>query len=356
VTFRRPNWKKMAIYSLLVLLATGGGLYLYAYTFLSGPVYRGPRTDHFDGKEFHNLEPIEMKGLPEVLKWQLNRDQGKWPDEKQTIDQQVPEQMGEEGIARVTFINHASFLIQSAGMNVLTDPIWSERASPFSWAGPKRLREPGVRFEDLPAIDVVLISHNHYDHLDLETLKRLQQVHDPLFLIPLGVDLLLQEHGLEKTMAMDWFDDYAFGENLISSVPVKHFSGRGLGDTNQTLWSGYMIETGGKQIFFAGDTGYGEFYKLIHERFGDVDLALLPIGAYRPRWFMRPIHMSPEEAVLAHLDVGAKQSIGMHFGTFPMADDGQEEPVGDMERARQKHGLPPEAFLVLKEGRWFDLK
>ena len=353
-THKKINWKKVSIYGVSLLLLAGGTFYVVAYHILSGPRYKGPPSDHFDGKEFHNLEPTAMKGLGDVLKWQLNREQGEWAEDIQPTSETIPEASVVD--ARITFINHASLLIQAGGVNVLTDPIWSERASPFSFAGPARKREPGVEFQDLPPIHAVLISHNHYDHLDISTLIRLRDDHDPVFIVPLGVDLLLDENDIHKTRALDWFDRTDILKATIHAVPAKHFSGRGLGDTNQTLWAGYIIESGGKKIYFAGDTGYGEFYKLIRDQYGEIDLALLPIGAYKPVWFMQPIHMSPQEAVQAHLDLGAKRSIGMHYGTFPMADDGQEEPVHDLNLAREEKRIRPVDFFTLGEGEYFDLK
>jgi len=347
------NWKKISVFGVSLLLFAGGTFYVVAYHILSGPRYKGPPSDHFDGNEFFNLEPTDTKGLGDVLKWQLNREQGHWPDDIQPTEGTVPVASVQD--VRITFINHASLLIQAGGVNVLTDPIWSERASPFSFAGPARKREPGIDFHDLPSIHAVLISHNHYDHLDLSTLIKLRDEHDPVFIVPLGVDLLLQKNGIHMTRALDWFDQTPLLNATIHAVPARHFSGRGLGDTNQTLWAGYVIESGGKTIYFAGDTGYGEFYKLISDEFEDIDMALLPIGAYKPIWFMQPIHMSPEEAVKAHLDLKAKTSIGMHFGTFPMADDGQEEPIIDLNKAMKNLNVSVQNFKVLKEGESFKL-
>lgn len=357
MTFKKKdiNWKKIAAYSVSAILAVGGGIYIYAYHVLSGPVYKGPKSDHYDGEEFHNLEPTDVKGFGEVIKWQLNRNQGYWPDQILKVETSVPLENIDESKARVTFINHASLLIQSGEINILTDPIWSQRASPFSFAGPERKQEPGIKFRDLPAIHVVIISHNHYDHLDISTLQQLQQAHDPLFIVPLGVDLLLKEHQVNNVLALDWFDKRVMDKAVIHALPVKHFSGRGLGDTNQTLWAGYMIEVGDFRILFGGDTGYGEFWKLIQERFEPIDLAILPIGAYKPEWFMEPIHMSPEEAVRAHIDLKASQSIGMHFGTFPMADDGIDQPVDDLHKALDQHGVAKENFKVLQQGEWMEI-
>ncbi|KEO75548.1 MBL fold metallo-hydrolase [Anditalea andensis] len=350
---KKSNWRKISLYGASLLILTGGAFYVVAFHILSGPGYKGPVSDHFDGDEFYNLEPTKKNGIGDVLEWQFNKDPGEWPDRTLPSKNTVPlESIDGE---RVTFINHASLLIQIQGINLLTDPIWSYRASPFSFAGPARKREAGIRFEDLPHIHAVLISHNHYDHLDLSTLKKLHEVYDPIFIVPLGVDLLLKQHNIHNIHALDWFDQLDISNTHIHAVPAKHFSGRGMGDTNKTLWSGYLIESGQRKIYFAGDTGYGDFYKSLHARYGPIDLALLPIGAYKPIWFMQPIHMSPEEAVQAHLDLGASKSIGMHFGTFPMADDGLSDPLIDLSAALARKNVDPKKFFTLREGECFDL-
>jgi L-ascorbate metabolism protein UlaG (beta-lactamase superfamily) len=252
---------------------------------------------------------------------------------------------------RITFVNHSTFLIRHKGINIITDPIWSERTSPFQWAGPKRMRPPGIRFEDLPKIDYVLISHNHYDHLDINTMLRVWKEHEPMVICPLGVGAFLNNHGISNTIDLDWWQTIQKADFRFHCVPAQHFSGRGMFDRDATLWAGYVIESGQRKIYFAGDTGYDqEMFSEIGKRFDTIDISLIPIGAYKPQWFMSPIHVSPEEAVFIHRDVNSQKSLAMHFGTFPLADDGQKEPQNDLETALKKHQLNPETFVVPREG------
>ncbi len=230
---------------------------------------------------------------------------------------------------RVTFVNHATVLLQIAGVNVLTDPIWSRRASPLPFAGPRRRRPPGIRFVDLPPIDLVLISHNHYDHLDLPTLQALARSHAPRFITTLGNAALLQREGIEPVTEMDWWQEQPLPGGLrLTCVPAQHFSARGLCDRCRTLWCGFVLHGRGGPIYFAGDTGWGSHFSEIARRFGPPRLALLPIGSHLPRWFMRPVHLSPAEAVRAHQVLGAQASMAIHFGTFPMADDSSSPGAG----------------------------
>jgi L-ascorbate metabolism protein UlaG (beta-lactamase superfamily) len=290
----------------------------------------------------------------DVIKWSFTGDPGEWRDLTKDSSASYgppPPAVVDDGEAVVTFVNHSTFLIQTRELNILTDPIWSDRASPFQWIGPKRMRPPGIRFEDLPEIHVVLISHNHYDHLDLATVKRLDERYRPLFVTPLGVAQFLHQHGITHTLELDWWQEKKLNEEVtVAGVPAQHFSGRGLTDRDKTLWCGYVLETPGGSIYFAGDTGYDGFFKKIGQRYAPIDLALIPIGAFRPRWFMSPIHVSPEEAVLIHKDVQAVTSVGIHFGTFPMADDGMDEPAQELIRAREKYGVPDSNFVVMQEG------
>lgn len=322
---------------------------------ISAPTASGPESDHFDGKRFSNPNKSKARSLLDVLKWSLNGDKGEWKQFSlhQTPYESPPEPPHKESDEAVfTFVNHSTFLIQSYGINILTDPIWSDRASPFQWIGPKRMRPPGLDFDELPDIHLVLISHNHYDHLDIHTVKRLSDLHDPLFIVPLGVEQYLQDNGIYNTVELDWGEQHSYNHALsISGIPAQHFSGRGLTDRDKTLWCGYMLELPHGNVYFAGDTGYDTFFKEIGRRFAPITTALIPIGAYRPRWFMKPIHVDPDEAVQIHKDVGARQSIGMHFGTFPLADDGMQEPHTDLAKARNRHGVHDEAFITLKEGK-----
>jgi L-ascorbate metabolism protein UlaG (beta-lactamase superfamily) len=314
-------------------------------------------SDHFNGKTFYNSATIQPKGFSSILKWLWTRQPGEW---KNSIEAQIatkPAPKVQQGI-RITFVNHATFLLQVDGLNILTDPIWSDRASPFSWIGPKRHRMPGIAFEDLPKIDVILVSHNHYDHLDLPTLMKLYVAHAPKIVVPLGVKKFLESKGISNVVELDWWDNSNLNDIIsIQAVPAQHFSGRGMFDRNATLWCGYVIKTQSGNLYFAGDTGYNsEMFQEIGRRTGSIRVALLPIGAYKPQWFMSPVHISPEEAVKIHMILDIETSIGMHFGTFRLADDGQEDPVRDLERAVNKFRLDENEFLILKEGSYFQVE
>jgi L-ascorbate metabolism protein UlaG (beta-lactamase superfamily) len=251
----------------------------------------------------------------------------------------------------VTFVNHATFLIQIGGIAILTDPIWSERASPFRWAGPRRVRKPGVAFDDLPRIDLILLSHNHYDHLDLATLKRLRQTFSPTVLLAAGDARLVGPLGFKDMRELDWWDETLIGEELkIAFVPAQHTSARGLRDRQQSLWGGYVIKSRGRLIYFSGDSGYSKHFSDIKLRLGSPDIAMLGIGSYEPRWFMKPIHMNPAEAVRAHGDLGAKHSIGMHFGTFQLTPEAIDQPQADLKAALSQSGISDREFVTLHEG------
>ena len=335
------------IVGILVLSFVGVG------TFISAPKYKGAQTDHFDGGKFHNPGNVQAKGFFDLIKWVFNREQGSWDEKQSPTQTSSPIASSPEVVAtdQVTFINHSTFLFRINGLHVLTDPIWSQRASPFQWAGPQRVKSPGLAFEDLPDIDFVIISHNHYDHLDINTIKRLQEEHDPNFITPLGVGAYLKDNGINKWVDLDWWDEKQLSDQIkLTSVPAQHFSGRGTFDRDATLWCGYVLSSEKGHIYFAGDTGYGDFVKTIAERFGSIDFAFIPIGAYKPIWFMSPIHLSPEDAVKVHQDISARVSVAMHFGTFPMADDGRYEPIMDLQRALQNVGISPREFVVPTEG------
>ena len=291
-----------------------------------------------------------MKGFRDIIRWMLSRKRQPWPKRVQQIRFPPPPKPAAGEIA-VTFINHSTFLIQTPFANLLTDPIYSERASPFAFAGPKRVRQPGVRFDDLPRVDVVLLSHNHYDHMDTATLHRLEQRDSPLFVTALGNRKRQIRNGLRRVEERDWWERVSeIGNLTITLTPAEHFSARGLSDRNRTLWAGFFLEIGGYRLFFAGDSGYGGHFRQIRGRLGRPDLALLPIGAYLPRWFMQGIHADPLDAVQIHLDLEAAQSIAMHFGTFPLADEGFDQAEKDLQAALVKRGLPAEKFRVLEFG------
>lgn len=251
----------------------------------------------------------------------------------------------------VTFVNHATFLIQLAGLNILTDPIWSRRASPVGWFGPKRVREPGVTLDDLPRIDVILISHNHYDHLDIGTLRRLQAKFSPLVLVAAGDRALVQSVGFAHVREFDWWEGLEINPGCkVIFAPTQHFSARGIRDRQRSLWGSYLIQHGDQRVYFGGDSGYSTHFSEIRRRLGSPDIALLGIGSYEPRWFMSPMHMNPAEAVQAHLDLGAKTSIGMHHGTFQMSSEAIDRPLVDLAAAVKAAGLDEAAFITLQEG------
>ena len=327
------------------IAATGVGIAVAIERWLSAPRYSGAVSDHFDGDRFFNHEAGEHGGGA-FLKWTLNRQPGVWPQWIEAAAGAKPAPRVDD--LRVTFINHSTTLIQVDGQNILTDPIWSERTSPVSFAGPKRHRPPGIRFEDLPPIDTVLISHNHYDHLDVPTLLRLQRDHAPRIVTPLGNAAFLARHGL-VAIELDWWRRVG----NITVVPARHFSSRGISDRNANLWGGFVIHSERGNVYFAGDTGWGNHFEEIGKRCAPIRLALLPIGAYLPLWFMHPVHINPAQAVDAHLALGAATSIPIHFGTFALGDDGEKEPVWDLKEAMSKRNNP--RIWILDHGEARDI-
>jgi len=341
-------WQLLLYVSLGIILMVGVGF------FISAPKYKGKASDHFDGKKFFNPDCAHPKGFSDVFKWLLTRKRVPWHKTDFTFGLK-PDEKIESGL-RITFINHTTFLIQINGLNILTDPIWSERASPFSWSGPKRIQPPGIKMEDLPKIDIILLSHNHYDHLDLPSLKKIYDRFKPKIFTGLGVGAFLKRKGLDNFLEMDWWQETTISEELqLQAVPAQHFSGRGMFDSNATLWMGFVIKTNKGNLYFAADTAYNDYmFKQIGDRCAPILVSIIPIGAYQPRWFMSPVHCSPDEAVSIHRDVKSQHSIGSHFGTFPLADEGKEEPIIDLKKAVQENGIPENKFIVLKEGTWMD--
>ena len=301
---------------------------------------------HFDGKHFYNPNGSRAPGWIDALRWQLTSRGERSPRFVPDVKQSVPPRQVEGNELRATLINHSTVLLQQSASHILTDPIWSGRASPLSWIGPRRRRSPGVLQEDLPRIDIVLISHNHYDHLDLRTLQWLAGRGDITFIVPIGVCSLLRSERIGPVYELDWGEARKVNGITVYCVPALHFASRGIFDRNKTLWCGYVISSVNGNVYFAGDTAFGDHFSQIRERFGSLRLALLPIGAYEPRWFMSPIHMAPEEAVRAHEVLGSGTSIAIHHGTFQLGDDGI-----DTAKRQLLASSRPGSFLILENGQ-----
>ena len=259
----------------------------------------------------------------------------------------------------VTWIGHATVLAQMGGLNILTDPILSDRASPVSFAGPRRLHPPGLSLAQLPRIDLVVISHDHYDHCDAPTLQALnsQPGGPPLYLVPLGLKSWAAGFGIDNVVEMDWWQSHRMGTVEVVMTPVQHWSGRSLNDRLQTLWGGWAVFAPDAHLFFAGDTGYSPDFADIARRFagrhaeGGFDIALIPVGAYAPRWFMKEQHVDSDEAVRMHRDLGAKRSLGIHWGTFELTDEALDEPPRALAQALARAGVVQDNFFLLALGQ-----
>lgn len=309
-------------------------------------------SDHFNGDRFINptLETQISPGIGDIFRL-IREGRPDWPSSIPNLTKPQLSESFIDGDFSITFINHASFLIQTSDLNIITDPVWADRASPFSWIGPKRVREPGVDLDSLPPIDLILISHNHYDHLDKKTLRQLNQRFRPRVLVPMGDKNLVESLGFEHVRELDWWESVELDRHTtITFTPQQHSSGRTLFDRDKSLWGSYYIRSRGRRIYFGGDGGYSTHFADIKDRLGAPEVAMLGIGSYLPNFFMKAIHTSPQEAVTAHLDLGAVQSIGMHMGTFQLASEGFEQPMEDLMTAKMKHRLADDAFIVLKEG------
>lgn len=308
-------------------------------------------------KVFNNLDPkIKPKGFIDFLKWQYKTSRAKWPKSMPITVTDIPPAKIEDNKIRVSFVGHATFLIQVLGLNILTDPIWSARASPFSFIGPKRVTPAGINFADLPKIDIVLISHNHYDHMDIPTIKKLWQRDKPQIITPLMNDTTLKSHISEiKVTTLDWEENITITNSAsIYLEPAQHWSARGLFDRNKSLWGTFIIKTSLGSICFIGDSGYSNtLFKDIGDKHKNILLSLIPIGAFEPRWFMRKIHMNPEEAVLVHQDLRSKYSIASHFETFQLADDQFDQAAKELAAALIKYKVSSERFITPKAGNFY---
>lgn len=325
--------KRIIFFILIFLVGSYMSFAAFGYNY-----YNGPISDHYDGKRFFDPERNDHKTFLDFLKWRFTTDKVEWPDriENTQFDKPPARVYGDD--LRVSYVGHVTFLIQTAGLNILTDPVWSKRASPVKFAGPKRVIDPGIKFEDLPHIDLVWISHNHYDHLDLETIDLLWKKFRPRIITPLGNDAIIRSHNPEiLAEAYDWGAEVLINEQVkFHLTPMQHWSARGLFDRNKALWAALTIETKSGNIYFIGDSGYGEgrYFKRDKEKFGKFRLALLPMGAYQPRWFMEYAHMSPEEMLKSYIDLGEPYTVPSHFDVFKLANDGYGEALSDLEKAQ----------------------
>ena len=317
--------------------------------------YQGPISAHFDGVRFFNPGlPSTDKRLRDLLRWRWQaRGLRRWHSVPVTQPAHVP---SVSEALRVTAIGHASVLIQLAGYNLLVDPVWSDRIGPLAHVGPRRWNPVGIALDQLPPIHATLITHNHYDHLDLPTLKKLQASHLFRLLAPLGNDVIIHRALPSLPVkCLDWWqtDHLDHGALTITLTPAYHWSARGLRDRRMALWGGFYVQTPHARVYIAGDTafGAGQFFRQIHARLGAPNLAILPIGAYAPRWFMQSVHMNPDEAVEAMQLLGAPRALGCHWGTFRLTDEAVDDPVNVLSSALATRGLAADTFQPLYPGQ-----
>jgi len=313
---------------------------------------------HHDNGGYRNLAPHDEHGFFDFLSWRFGggpKDVPPVPADQ--LPEFVPPVVSPDlnsihhapgDAIQVTWIGHAAFLIQTDGLNILTDPMFSERASPVSFAGPKRLAPPGISIKDLPRIDAVIISHNHYDHLDAYSVKALGNA--PRYFVPLGFTPWFKSQGIDNVQELDWWGSAELGGLRFHAVPAQHFSSRTPFDRNEMLWAGWVLETPAGKVYFSGCTGYAPLFQEIGNRLGPMRLSFIPVGGYSPRWFMRAMHVDPPEAVRIHQDVRSEQSVGMHWATFKLTDEPLSEPPVYLRKALQEAGISGERFIVMKIG------
>ena len=317
---------------------------------------------HHNKRGFHNLDTFRGPDFYDFLRWHFsakNNDRSTNAPPFALAQNDTVFLQNNRTENTVTWIGHATVLLQLNGINILTDPQFSERASPVQWAGPRRVVPPGISIDDLPIIDIVIISHDHYDSLDTNSIQNLYKRrggHETKFFVPLGLKSWLNKQGVSRVFELDWGDIHKENYFSITAVPVQHWSKRGIFSSNKTLWVGWIIHFENFNFIFVGDTGYTTYFKKIGREFGPFDLAAIPIGAYEPRWFMHYYHISPEEAVQIHIDLHAKKSIAIHWGTFKLTDEPLDEPPKRLDAARKSKGISEQEFMVFKHGQTWKLK
>ena len=337
------------------LTALLGGMSWMKYKRSSNAYYTGPISDHYNGLTFFNPDGAAPSSFSDLLKWQFQEERAEWPDiypspyvgtrpEPKVIDHDIT----------VTMIGHASLLIQTNGLNIITDPVYSKRVSPFQFAGPKRHNPPGIAFKDLPPIDIVLVSHNHYDHLDLLTLKKLVKRDNPKIITPLGNDAIIHKNSHKANItAGDWGDMIEHAGIKIHIEPCHHWSARGTKDRRMALWAAFVIETPTRRIYHIGDTGFhsGINYKAIAKKHGSFDLTIMPVGAYEPRWFMKNQHQNPAEAVEGFKLCNTKHALGHHWGTFQLTNEAIDAPKLALSKALEENAIDPDRFIAMAPGQ-----
>jgi L-ascorbate metabolism protein UlaG (beta-lactamase superfamily) len=350
-----PNRRRL-LQSLGATAVAACGGWIFLSRGRANAYYSGPASDHFDGVRFFNPSGVRPKGPGAFLKWQLGERGEPWPKSFPSPfpTDRPPTRYDGEGL-RITHVGHATFLIQARGKNLLIDPVWAERASPFTFVGPKRVNAPGIAFDDLPIIDVVLVTHNHYDHMDVDTIARLWQRFRPRIITPLGNDAVLANSvpGLTAT-AVDWHEAIDLGSELEVHVePTLHWSARGAGDRMHALWASFVLRAGSRKVYCVGDSGFGDgmTFARVSKRHPSLIAALLPIGAYEPRWFMRNNHMNPQEAVEALRLCGATRAFGHHWGTFRLTNEAIDQPPADLAAALASRAIAEDRFPALRPGQ-----
>lgn len=342
--------KFLIFFSLFALILVS---YLVFIDVLDGDYYNKGKSKNWQDGSFKNIVDLRKPSVVDLLKWKIEGKPNNWPDWIET-KYLYPLVKIPENSVRITYVNHSTFLIYFRGVNILTDPVWSDKVGPTSYLGLKRVRDPGVRFEDLPKIDLVLVSHSHFDHLDIPTLKKLKEKFNPLFISGLGncEGIIKSQIDSANCMEFDWFEGFKFGNIDVNYTPAHHWSSRGLRDRDTALWGSFVFGDDKSKIFFAGDTAFAEgvHIKMIKEKFPDINVALLPIGSYLPRSIMKNNHTSPDEAVEIFKILEPDLAIAMHHKTFNLGNDAYNQPSEDLKKSLEKKSIKRSKFIDLEFG------
>lgn len=342
------------------LIAMGAAFAVFLSCVSQSPTTGKP---HHASNGFKNIHTDEANGFWDFIKWRSERAGKDIPGAENydfpLADNNPDELKRNRENKTLTWIGHATVLLQMQGLNILTDPHFSKRASPVQWAGPVRVAPLGMALDDLPPIDIVVISHDHYDALDKQSIRKLHRRpggDKTRFYVPLGLKRWFTKQGIDRVVEMDWWDRQTDQSLEITAVPTQHWSKRSLFSANKSLWSGWVIASASYRFIFVGDTGYAPLFKEIGETLGPFDLAAIPIGAYEPRWFMSKHHVNPEESVQIHMDIGSRKSVGIHWGTFILTDEPLDEPPERLAAALKQSRISPEDFFVLRHGETITLE